>query len=318
MQLSSSLGFLAKGARSSKWALGLVTLIALAAPSLSAHAAALATAVAVKQEATGQFDGTISTLVVDAELLEGQLIATGPGGQVQVVFADDTHLVVGPGSSLRIEKYLMQGGGTAADFAVSALGGSFRFITGHSEKSAYEITTPTGTIGIRGTEFDFTVDEVSGETSVIVFKGQVLLCPKTGACATLSQHCEIGLVAHGKDAELLNAAGEGRNDVASGFPYVRSEQPLRRDFRIKGADGCLDPPLITASIKSAPPEPGPVVEPPPVPEPEPGPPPPVVEQHNNNGHGNGGEGSEGDYEQGNPGHHQGAPKHVGNGRGHND
>src|SRR5690349_1740735 len=131
----------------------------MAAPAMAAGEPAIAKAVDVRPEASGLYAGATVVLSAQDDLFEGQTITTGPQGQVQIVFADDTHMVVGPGSSLIIEKYLMRNGGTASAFAVSALGGTFRFITGKSAKNVYKIDTPTGTIGVRGTKFDFTVDK---------------------------------------------------------------------------------------------------------------------------------------------------------------
>jgi hypothetical protein len=79
----------------------------------SAHAAgepSIAKAVDVRPEATGLYNGATIVLSAQDDLYEGQKITTGAQGQVQIVFADDTRMVVGPGSSLVIEKYLMRNG----------------------------------------------------------------------------------------------------------------------------------------------------------------------------------------------------------------
>jgi hypothetical protein len=40
---------------------------------------------------------------------------------------------------------------------VAGHSGSVRFLSGASDKKAYRINTPQGTIGVRGTAFDLTV-----------------------------------------------------------------------------------------------------------------------------------------------------------------
>ena len=40
------------------------------------------------------------------------------------------------------------------DVAIRLTSGAFRFVTGNSEKTAYKITTPLATIGVRGTTLD--------------------------------------------------------------------------------------------------------------------------------------------------------------------
>ena len=59
-------------------------------------------------------------LVVGADVSVGEKIVTGPSGNVQLLFQDQTRLVVGPRSTLEIETYLLSGSG-ADKFAVNAL-----------------------------------------------------------------------------------------------------------------------------------------------------------------------------------------------------
>src|SRR6478672_419869 len=117
--------------------------------------------------------GTSRTLVALQPIFMGDRIQTGSSGQAQLLFADNTRLVVGPGSSLLIEKYLLQNASTStvSNFSVNALRGSFRFITGDSPKPSYAIKTPTATIGIRGTEFDLAV-RPDGQTQFVLLSGQ--------------------------------------------------------------------------------------------------------------------------------------------------
>ncbi|HZY68379.1 MAG TPA: hypothetical protein VFE52_07310, partial [Devosia sp.] len=75
---------------------GLALSLLVAAP---AAAQAIATAVDVRPEATGEYNGTDVVLSAEDDLFEGQTVTTGPVGQVQIVFADETHMVVGPSSS---------------------------------------------------------------------------------------------------------------------------------------------------------------------------------------------------------------------------
>ncbi len=99
-----------------------------------------------------------ATFVVGSDIFIGDQVVTGAKGQVQILFADNTHLVVGPNSALTIEDYLLRNNGSAGKFVVDMLAGSFRFATGESAKNRYRIDTPTGTIGVRGTGFDTFVD----------------------------------------------------------------------------------------------------------------------------------------------------------------
>lgn len=111
----------------------------------------------VTQNATITRDGQQSYLQQSQSVVLGDVVGTGSTGQVQLLFRDDTKIVIGPNSQLIIESILFDNSDTASDFTVNAVKGAFRFFSGKSEKSTYAIRTPNATMGIRGTVFDFTV-----------------------------------------------------------------------------------------------------------------------------------------------------------------
>jgi hypothetical protein len=69
-------------------------------------------------------------------------------------------------------------GNRAGNFSINAVRGAFRFITGNSPKNAYSIITPTATIGMRGTQFDLTVDRLGGTTRVLEYEGITRICKR--------------------------------------------------------------------------------------------------------------------------------------------
>src|SRR4051794_36064463 len=88
---------------------GIVMALVASLPVLSAAGdPSIAKAVAVRPEATGLLNGGTTVIMAEDELFQGQKIVTGARGEVQIVFADDTHMVIGAGSSLVIDKYLMR------------------------------------------------------------------------------------------------------------------------------------------------------------------------------------------------------------------
>lgn len=274
-----------------------ILLIALLAANATA-ADSLGQVAEVRPEATGGLGQDRVLLVRGAELREGETVVTGLNGEVQVLFSDQTRLVIGRGSSLVIERYLLRSDGTPEKFAVNALAGTFRFITGKGDKNAYRIATPTGTIGIRGTEFDFTVERGSGRTSVVLFHGGVVLCPTAGECVTMTERCGVAQLVSRREADLVTREADRAELAGTAFPYVASQSRLLREFRITRASQCL--PAIRAAERQL--QRVVAVTDPPLPAgPPPEEPPPEVKVKNNNGLGNGGEGSEGPTEQGNPG-----------------
>ncbi|HVY19873.1 MAG TPA: FecR domain-containing protein [Bauldia sp.] len=126
------------------------TLVAasLAGGALVAQPSGVVLAVVQQSEADGQTGKRV--LLVEAPVYSGDHIVTGPTGQAQVKFRDDTKLVVGPNSTMIIDAFVFSDQDSARQISINAVKGAFRFITGKSPKDAYSITTPTATIGVRG------------------------------------------------------------------------------------------------------------------------------------------------------------------------
>jgi len=189
----------------------------------------------VDPDASARGNGGARTLAVGSDVAVGETVVTDANGQVQILFEDETRLVVGPGSSLLIEKYLLRGNENTDRFAINALSGSFRFITGRSPKAAYEIKTPSATIGVRGTAFDFTVDALN-LTTLVLFHGSVLLCTPGGQCVVLDSQCQVGAV------DMVQSVRIRPNSrLRAQFPLIGSQEGLLADFRVAQADRCLRP-----------------------------------------------------------------------------
>jgi hypothetical protein len=98
---------------------------------------------------------------VGLNIYEGQTINSGPDGEVHLVTVDGGIIAVRPDTVFRVDEYKAEGNSTDKIF-MSLLKGTVRSITGWVGKynhSAYRITTPTATIGIRGTDHEITVIE---------------------------------------------------------------------------------------------------------------------------------------------------------------
>jgi hypothetical protein len=89
-------------------------------------------------------------LVLEGAVFMGDEIVANPGGLAQIKFIDNTRIVIGPNSRLRIDTFVFNPDLTAQKVAITAIKGTFRFISGRSAPGAYTITTPTMTVGIRG------------------------------------------------------------------------------------------------------------------------------------------------------------------------
>jgi hypothetical protein len=202
----------------------------------SAFAVGEGTAVGVNPDAVAKAGSADRLLVVGADVSVGEKIVTGPTGNVQLLFKDQTRLVVGPRSTLEIETYLLNGSG-ADKFAVNALAGTFRFISGNSAKSAYSINTPTASIAVRGTKFDVTVG--AGQSAVMLYEGALTLC-QGGTCVDLEDRCDIGAlggILHG----AFGWGDEERERLLGNFPLSNIQSAFAPPFRVNGAQACLGP-----------------------------------------------------------------------------
>jgi hypothetical protein len=211
--------------------------------TLAGHTAMAAsgTALGVRPEASAETEGANRVLQVGGDIFIGDLVTTGGKGNVQIRFSDRTELVVGPNSSLVIEDYLLREDGSAGKFAVNALSGTFRFVTGGAAKDRYLTRTPTGTVGVRGTAFDLNV--VEDHTSLLLIEGAVRMCNLAGQCIDVEDVCEVGRFDLGS-AELLGTTdtfkGDTRTSMRGMFPYAADQSPLLGAFRLEQAFRCLN------------------------------------------------------------------------------
>lgn len=216
-------------------------------------AEATGTALAVDTDARAELGNTVRVLTAGADLAIGETVITDAHGLVQIKFSDETELVVGPNSQLLLEDYLLRSDGSVGKLAINALSGSFRFVTGNSAKDDYSIKTPTGTIGIRGTAFDFFV--AGGVTRVLMYHGTAILCGTGNSCVTMAGTCEVGQ-ADSTQSELLGtsftAGSTQREMLRQSFRYADNQQPLLESFRLEQVPECqLSGPTRTAATSAA-------------------------------------------------------------------
>lgn len=103
-------------------------------------------------------------------------------GRIDVRFVDDTQLIVGPGATVKVDRFVYDSSHTTGDVTLNVGKGVMRFMTGRLASPSYAIRTPTATLGVRGTDFVVAVNE-DGVTSVSVLSGGVQLTANGGATA---------------------------------------------------------------------------------------------------------------------------------------
>lgn len=125
-------------------------------------------------------DGNVRVVAKGAEILNGDQIETG-AGRAQLRFTDGALVSLQPESQFRVDEYRFTGAadGTEKGF-FSLLKGGLRTITGlvgRFNRDAYQINTPTATIGIRGTEY---LAKLGNSLIVSVGEGRVAVINGTG------------------------------------------------------------------------------------------------------------------------------------------
>jgi hypothetical protein len=108
------------------------------------------------------------------DVFQDEIIRTGERSASRVRFQDNTNLSVGAGSEVTLDRFVFDPDPEKSQVALSIAKGVVRFATGSLPKSAYKITTPTATIGVRGTILTVAVAD-DGTTTVSVEEGIALV-----------------------------------------------------------------------------------------------------------------------------------------------
>ncbi|MDR2160558.1 MAG: FecR family protein [Desulfovibrio sp.] len=150
-------------------ALSLFSLLAIAAPAFCAESAG--SVIAARKTAWAERADTQSVLAGKNPVFVGDTLATDAVGRLQVLFRDDSVLMLAPDSRSTVSEYVYAPGQKAA-FAVSVARGLTRLISGGmavGDPTAIRMETPTLSLGIRGT--DLALRETAEETSVYLTEG---------------------------------------------------------------------------------------------------------------------------------------------------
>jgi hypothetical protein len=174
-------------------ALRLAALGAVAGASLmsGARAADIGHATTVEKTVTGIVAGQKAALKQGDAVFKDEVIETAAESLARLEFRDATKLFIGPSSRVTLDKFVYNPDDTASKLVVAASKGAFRFISGKSEHSAYEIRTPFGSLGVNGTTLGFVIAD--GRMVAVLKQGAMLVCPhrrlssKAKGCVTVDK-----------------------------------------------------------------------------------------------------------------------------------
>jgi hypothetical protein len=103
-------------------------------------------------------DGSVRLLSERSQVRVGDIITTERDSYAQVKFSDGGTVTLRPSTQVRLDEYRFAEGQPQNDgFAMGLLKGGLRKVTGligkRGNRDAFRLSTPTATVGIRGTEF---------------------------------------------------------------------------------------------------------------------------------------------------------------------
>jgi len=87
-------------------------------------------------------------------VLETDVLRTGPDGRIGVTLKDETRLSLGPGSEVRLEKFLYSPSEGKLGLALRVVRGLVAYVSGRIAKmapDAVRLETPAAIVGVRGT-----------------------------------------------------------------------------------------------------------------------------------------------------------------------
>lgn len=97
-------------------------------------------------------------------VMVGSQLKTGSTASLGLTFKDDTVMSIGPGTELIVDEYLYAPAQGALKLSTRLLKGTLNYLSGVIAKlqpDAVTIKTPTGIIGVRGTQFVAKVQDAS-------------------------------------------------------------------------------------------------------------------------------------------------------------
>ena len=133
-----------------------------------------------------------SQINVGDGVLRDETVQTGTDSAARFVMADSTNLSLGANATIRLDRTVFNDEHSYRDIAIRLTTGAFRFVTGHSEKTAYKITTPLATIGVRGTILDILSQK--GQSTIVLQEGAASVCTLNFQCIQLTQPGDTAVI----------------------------------------------------------------------------------------------------------------------------
>lgn len=250
------------------WALA-AGLAGLATPSMGAGDVGVTTL--VKNEVAGRLSeggegsashGPRTPLYTGDAIYQDQLIETGAESSAELMFRDETVLSVGSTARVVIDEFVYDPDQAAGDIVLNTAKGAFRFVSGSAKSESYKITTPIGTMGVRGTIIEWAYED--NMLVVILREGGTTICLASEACQTLDQPGTYIVTDGSSFSGVRKYKGEGGELILEGgdLDLLMSFLGGQRSFFASASGGPGGSPLPAPVQPPAPPPVQPPAQPP--------------------------------------------------------
>lgn len=224
-------------------AIGLAPLPALAQPAPN---------IGVAATVVDKMEGTVSTnrrvIGQGDKVYKDEVVETGERAKGQLLFLDETTLTVGPNSRVTLDRFVYDPSRGAGTVTMTAVRGVFRFVSGSLPSQAYEIRTPAGSIGVRGTIFELILD-IDGTVTVRLIEGGIVFSLLNRQQVALTRPGQVLVIRPDQTTTINNALNERQTALLApivdfGTGAGTKGQGRRDELRdqLRGGSGGATPP----------------------------------------------------------------------------
>src|SRR4029078_2145137 len=135
---------------------------------------------------------TTTPISVGDSMLRDQTGRTGASRAARSGMCASTNLSLGPSATLKLDRTVFNDEHSYRDVAIRMTTVAVRSCAGHSEKTAYKITTPLATIGVRGTTLDILSQR--GRSVVVLQDGAASVCATGTQCVQITQPRDTAII----------------------------------------------------------------------------------------------------------------------------
>ena len=220
-------------------ALALCGWLIVAAPVQAQDSVGVNAAIRNSVQTRSSTSGPLQPARLRAPVRLGDQFVTGSQSQVQVLLRDRSTFTVGANARMTVDRFVVSENGGSA---VSVARGAFRFVSGRTARSSSReaISTPVGSIGVRGT----IVEGVVGPDILAILRAQPDLPPFTGDEETM-----LLVVLRGPAGDARTFDTPGAVDIERNGVTVSLERPGQA--LLVSSDGVFGPFFLPDDISAA-------------------------------------------------------------------